>query len=125
MTVPNRIVMTGHNLRHMPNTAVPVQACIDYYEARAKGGCGLIVASTYHPSPMTTAGPPAALQDDSSIPGFAKIPDLETIAHHDTLMRLLDRIDVEQIQQAQIALIRSLICKKKFQLKQLNRFGRA
>ena len=42
-------------------------------------------------------------------------PDLETIAHHDTLMRLLDRIDVEQIQQAQIALVRSLICNRKFQ----------
>jgi len=42
-------------------------------------------------------------------------PDLETIAHHDTLMRLLDRIDVEQIQEAQIALVRSLIRKKKFQ----------
>ena len=42
-------------------------------------------------------------------------PDLETIAHHDTLMRLLDRIDVEQIQQAQIALVRSLIRNRKFQ----------
>ena len=41
-------------------------------------------------------------------------PDLETIAHHDTLMRLLDRIDVEQIQQAQLALVRSLVRKKKF-----------
>jgi len=42
-------------------------------------------------------------------------PDLETIAHHDTLMRLLDRIDVEQIQEAQIALVRSLIRNRKFQ----------
>lgn len=42
-------------------------------------------------------------------------PDLETIAHHDTLMRLLNRIDVEQIQEAQIALVRSLIRSRKFQ----------
>ena len=42
-------------------------------------------------------------------------PELETIAHQDTLMRLLDRIDVEQIQQAQIALVRSLIRNRKFQ----------
>jgi len=42
-------------------------------------------------------------------------PDLESIPHHDTLMRLLDRIDVEQIQDAHIALVRSLIRKRKFQ----------
>ncbi len=41
-------------------------------------------------------------------------PDLENIPHHDTLMRLLDRIDVEQIQEAQIELLRSLIRKRKF-----------
>jgi hypothetical protein len=42
-------------------------------------------------------------------------PDLETIPHHDTLMRLLDRIEVEQIQDAHIALVSSLIRKRKFQ----------
>lgn len=42
-------------------------------------------------------------------------PDLEDIPHHDTLMRLLDRIDVEQIQEAQVELLRSLIRKRKFQ----------
>jgi hypothetical protein len=42
-------------------------------------------------------------------------PDLESIPHHDTLMRLLDRIDVEQIQEAQLELLRSLIHKRKFQ----------
>ncbi|MBA7631058.1 hypothetical protein ES703_38585 [subsurface metagenome] len=42
-------------------------------------------------------------------------PDLETIPHHDTLNRLLSRIDVGRIEAAQIELIRSLIRDKKFQ----------
>jgi hypothetical protein len=46
---------------------------------------------------------------------MALFPDLESIGHHDTLMRLLDRIDVEQIQDAQLELVRSLIRKRKFQ----------
>jgi hypothetical protein len=46
---------------------------------------------------------------------LALFPDLEGIPHHDTLMRLLDRIDVEEIQQAQLELLRALIRKRKFQ----------
>ncbi len=42
-------------------------------------------------------------------------PELASLAHHDTLMRLLDRIDVEQIQEAHIELVRRLIRKRKFQ----------
>lgn len=42
-------------------------------------------------------------------------PELQSIPHHDTLMRLLNRIDVEQIQDAQIELLRTLFRKKKFQ----------
>ena len=41
-------------------------------------------------------------------------PDLETIPHHDTLCRLLSDIDVDQIETAQVALVRSLIRDKKF-----------
>ncbi len=46
---------------------------------------------------------------------LALFPDLESIPHHDTLMRLLDRIDVEDIQEAQLELLRSLLRKRKFQ----------
>ncbi len=46
---------------------------------------------------------------------LALFPDLESIPHHDTLMRLLDRIDVEEIQEAQLELLRSLLRKRKFQ----------
>jgi hypothetical protein len=41
-------------------------------------------------------------------------PELEKLPHHDTLMRLLARIDVHQIESALIDLVRNLIRKKKF-----------
>ena len=41
-------------------------------------------------------------------------PDLESIPHHDTLCRLLTDIDVDRIEAAQVALVRSLIRSKKF-----------
>ena len=42
------------------------------------------------------------------------IPELETVPHNDTLMRLLARIDVSQIESAHIELIRTMIRNKKF-----------
>lgn len=55
-----------------------------------------------------------------SAPAVAKtlqqlFPDLETIPHHDALQRLLARIDVQGIEQAQLKLARELIREKKFQ----------
>ena len=41
-------------------------------------------------------------------------PDLESIPHHDTLYRLLAGIDVDQIEVAQVELVRNLIRDKKF-----------
>lgn len=41
-------------------------------------------------------------------------PELESLPHHDTLKRLLDRIDVEEIQEAHLDLLQDLIRKKKF-----------
>ena len=41
-------------------------------------------------------------------------PELETIPHADTLFRLLSRIEVSEIEQAQIDLVNELIRKKKF-----------
>ena len=40
-------------------------------------------------------------------------PELEDLPHHDTLMRLLARIDVAQIESPLIDLVRNLIKKKK------------
>ena len=42
-------------------------------------------------------------------------PELEELPHHDTLARILDRIDVNEIEQAHIEMIRHLIRGKKFQ----------
>ncbi len=41
-------------------------------------------------------------------------PELKDLPHNDTLMRLLSKIEVDQIQTAHIELIRNLIRKKKF-----------
>lgn len=41
-------------------------------------------------------------------------PELETLPHHDSLARLLGRIEVEGIEQAQFALVRDLVRDKKF-----------
>lgn len=41
-------------------------------------------------------------------------PELASLPHHDTVKRLLDRIDVEQIQEAHLDLVRDLIRNKKF-----------
>ncbi|MCP4289605.1 MAG: transposase family protein, partial [Gammaproteobacteria bacterium] len=47
-------------------------------------------------------------------------PELESMPHADTLFRLLSRIDVEQIEQAQIALVNQLIRNKKFMPMRVN-----
>jgi hypothetical protein len=44
----------------------------------------------------------------------ALFPDLESLPHHDTLYRLLARIEPEGIERAQVALVGSLIQDKKF-----------
>ncbi len=41
-------------------------------------------------------------------------PELEDLPHNDTLMRLLAKIDVNEIESAHIDLVRKLIRKKKF-----------
>lgn len=41
-------------------------------------------------------------------------PELETLPHHDTLMRLLSKIEVNQIERCHMDLVREMIRKKKF-----------
>jgi len=47
-------------------------------------------------------------------------PELEALPHQDTLMRLLERIEVDQIEAAQIELVQQLLRKKKFQRYQID-----
>ncbi len=42
-------------------------------------------------------------------------PELEDLPHNDTLARILDRIDINEIEEAHVDMIRQLIRKKKFQ----------
>ena len=49
-------------------------------------------------------------------------PELEDLPHNDTLMRLLARIDVHEIENAQIDLVNSLIRKKKFNRYLINNY---
>ena len=56
---------------------------------------------------------------EMSLPMFKQnlkllFPELEDLPHSDTLMRLLERIDVAQVEGAQLDLVKSLIRKKKF-----------
>ena len=56
---------------------------------------------------------------EMSLPMFKQnlkllFPEIEDLPHSDTLMRLLERIDVAQIENAQLDLVKSLIRKKKF-----------
>lgn len=44
----------------------------------------------------------------------ALFPELESLPHHDTLCRLLERIEVQEIEQAHLKLLRRLIRSKKF-----------
>jgi 2,4-dienoyl-CoA reductase-like NADH-dependent reductase (Old Yellow Enzyme family)/thioredoxin reductase len=59
ITLPNRIVMTGHVNRLSPDRV------LSYFQARARGGAGLIMSSPHHPL-MTT---------DEMIPGLKQISD--------------------------------------------------
>jgi 2,4-dienoyl-CoA reductase-like NADH-dependent reductase (Old Yellow Enzyme family)/thioredoxin reductase len=53
--IPNRIVMSAHGTRLAAN-GLPTEALMSYYEARARGGLGLMVVSTYAVHPQRPAG---------------------------------------------------------------------
>jgi 2,4-dienoyl-CoA reductase (NADPH2) len=53
--VSNRIVMSAHGTR-LASGGLPTEALMGYYEARARGGLGLIVVSTYAAHPQRDEG---------------------------------------------------------------------
>ncbi len=71
--VHNRIVFGANEHRLQVPTEPPNERVVHYYEARAKGGAGLIITSYLVPTPYTTAGMPTAAQDDKAIPAFASV----------------------------------------------------
>ena len=74
----NRLVMTpmGTNLAELDGTPGP--AMLAYFEARAKGGCGLIMPEITRVNDLTGAGMLRQLSvtKDRHIPGLAKLADV-------------------------------------------------
>lgn len=83
MEVPNRFVVPpmGTNLANPDGTVS--QELIDYWEARAKGGWGLIIVEVTAVDPVGKAIPrQPGLWDDKFIPGFKKL--IDTVHHYGT-----------------------------------------
>jgi NAD(H)-dependent 7beta-hydroxy-3-oxo-delta4-cholenoic acid oxidoreductase len=77
MELRNRIVMAPMGTLLSGDDGVVSQRLIDYYEARARGGVGLItfeVATVDQKFPYTPNG--AGLWDDGQIPAFKKLTDV-------------------------------------------------
>ncbi|MCD6361664.1 MAG: FAD-dependent oxidoreductase [Armatimonadetes bacterium] len=73
--IPNRIFMSNAAHRFYSGTAAPNERVLYYYEARAKGGAGLLITGPHYPSPLTTSGSSTAYQDDNVIPILKKQAD--------------------------------------------------
>ena len=74
MQLKNRIVMPPMGTGYAETGAV-TQRMLDYYEARARGGVGLIIVEGSAPSLQCTTLRGASLGDDKFIPGWQKLTD--------------------------------------------------
>jgi 2,4-dienoyl-CoA reductase-like NADH-dependent reductase (Old Yellow Enzyme family)/thioredoxin reductase len=74
LSIPNRIFMSGAGVRLYPETGAPNERAIHYYQARAKGGAGLVVAPCFTFS-LTTAMIPTACQSGEATPAFRSLAD--------------------------------------------------
>jgi 2,4-dienoyl-CoA reductase-like NADH-dependent reductase (Old Yellow Enzyme family)/thioredoxin reductase len=81
MKLKNRIVMPPMGTNYAEAGGAVSQRMLDYYEARARGGVGLIIVEGSAPSLRCNTylqGPPsyqASLGDDKFIPGWEKLTD--------------------------------------------------
>ena len=75
LELKNRIVMSpmGNDLGNPDGTVS--QRAIDYFEARARGGAGLIVLGSSSVDSISPYKHPRALWDDRFIPGFRELTD--------------------------------------------------
>jgi len=76
--VSNRVVMPPMAIYIPGSKGYVEQRLIDYYEARAKGGPGLIIVNATYVSPVSGASHPnqTALYNDSFIDGLKKLVDV-------------------------------------------------
>jgi len=81
MQLKNRIVMPPMGTNYAEAGGAVSQRMLDYYEARARGGVGLIIVEGSAPSlqcttsPQTSPSHQASLGDDKFIPGWRKLTD--------------------------------------------------
>jgi len=81
MRLKNRIVMPPMGTNYAEKGGAVSQRMLDYYEARARGGVGLIIVEgsapslQCTPSPLASPSHQASLGDDAFIPGWQKLTD--------------------------------------------------
>jgi mycofactocin system FadH/OYE family oxidoreductase 2 len=75
MTVPNRILMSGHATGYFDLDALPTERALDYFLARARGGAGLLITAPHHVLPLTSDAPPGPIHDDRAIKPLNRIAD--------------------------------------------------
>lgn len=67
--------MSAGNTKYFSGVAAPNDRAINFWEARAAGGAGLIITGQHHPFPLTTASPPSAYESDDIIPALKRVAD--------------------------------------------------
>ncbi len=75
MQLKNRIVMPPTGTNYAEKGGTISQRTLDYYEARARGGVGLIIVEGSAPEPHRTVLYQASLGDDDLIPRWQKVTD--------------------------------------------------
>ncbi|MGB6874044.1 MAG: NADH:flavin oxidoreductase, partial [Dehalococcoidia bacterium] len=75
MQLKNRIVMPPTGTNYAEEGGVISQRTLDYYEARARGGVGLIIVEGSSPNPQRTVFYQASLGYDKLIPRWQKVTD--------------------------------------------------
>ena len=76
MQLKNRIVMPPIGTNYAEEGGAIGQRTLDYYEARARGGVGLIIVEGSAPNPQHTGSHQASLGDDKFISGWRKLTDV-------------------------------------------------
>ena len=75
LRLKNRIVMSPTGTNYAEEGGVISQRTLDYYEARARGGVGLIIVEGSSPNPQRTVLYQASLGYDNLIPKWQKVTD--------------------------------------------------
>ena len=75
MQLKNRIVMPPMGTNYAEGGGAVGQRALDYYEARARGGAGLIIVEGSAPDLQCTMPHQASLGDDKLVPAWQKLTD--------------------------------------------------